>query len=421
LQKFLFMNSRFLIILVVLLVLDVYFFQSISTLLKNSSASRRATVTYIYWGFTVFSVLLLLINFAYPFREWNQYIRIYVVAVVIGAMICKLVGSTFLLIDDVIRLVRWIASYIVPSTAPDPAHPHSISRLKFMSQVSVVMAALPYLSLIYGMFKSGFDIRVKKIQLTLGNLPDSFNGLRIVQISDIHCGSFTSTAHFENAVRIINEQKPDVIFFTGDLVNDVASETDKFHEPFSKISAPMGVYSTLGNHDYADYVSWDNPQDKVKNLEILKSKHKDFGWKLLMNEHVALQKGEDKIALIGIENWGARGFTKYGDLKKAHAGTQNYPVKLLLSHDPSHWEAQVLKEYPDIDAAFAGHTHGMQFGIEIPGFKWSPVQYVYKQWAGLYQRGNQYLYVNRGLGFIGYPGRVGILPEITVFDLSNKA
>jgi uncharacterized protein len=421
LQKFLFMNSRFLIILVVLLVLDVYFFQSISTLLKNSSASRRATVTYIYWGFTVFSVLLLLINFAYPFREWNQYIRIYVVAVVIGAMICKLVGSTFLLIDDVIRLFRWIASYIVPSTAPDPAHPHSISRLKFMSQVAVVMAALPYLSLIYGMFKSGFDIRVKKIQLTLGNLPDSFNGLRIVQISDIHCGSFTSTAHFENAVRIINEQKPDVIFFTGDLVNDVASETDKFHETFSKISAPMGVYSTLGNHDYADYVSWDNPQDKAKNLEILKSKHKDYGWKLLMNEHVALQKGEDKIALIGIENWGARGFTKYGDLKKAHAGTQNYPVKLLLSHDPSHWEAQVLKEYPDIDAAFAGHTHGMQFGIEIPGFKWSPVQYVYKQWAGLYQRGNQYLYVNRGLGFIGYPGRVGILPEITVFDLSNKA
>lgn len=419
-QKFLFMHNRFWLIIVLMLAIDLYFFQSISTLLRNSTPSRKATVTYIYWGFTIFSVSLLLINFIYPFREWNQYIRIYVVAFVVGALICKFVGSIFLLTDDVIRLFRWLGTYILPSTAPDPAHPHSISRLKFMSQVAVVMAGLPYISLIYGMIKSGYDIRIKNIKLNLANLPDAFNGLKIAQISDIHCGSFTTTQHFENAVKIINAQNPDVIFFTGDLVNDVAEETDKFLEVFSSIKAPMGVYSTLGNHDYGDYVQWDSAEEKANNLNTLKEKHKKFGWRLLLNEHVPLQKGEDKIALIGIENWGARGFTKYGDLKKAHAGTENYPVKLLLSHDPSHWEAQVLKEYPDIDAAFAGHTHGMQFGVEIPGFKWSPVQYFYKQWAGLYQQGNQYLYVNRGLGFIGYPGRVGILPEITVFELTNK-
>lgn len=415
------MNSRFLIILGVMLLIDVYFFQSLVTLLKNSNPSRRTTIYYIYWGFTIYSLSLLLINFIYPFREWNQYIRIYFVAFAAGAIICKFVGSLFLLTDDVIRLFRWIATYLAPSTAPDPAHPHSISRLKFISQVAVVMAAVPYLSLIYGMIKSGYDIRVKKIKIALSNLPESFNGLKIIQISDIHCGSFTSTHHFENAVKIINEQKADILFFTGDLVNDVATETDKFNEVFSKITAPMGVYSILGNHDYADYVTWDSAEEKSKNLENLKAKHKQYGWRLLLNEHVALQKGEDKIALIGIENWGARGFAKYGDLKKAHAGTQAYPVKLLLSHDPSHWEAQVLKDYPDIDAVFAGHTHGMQFGVEIPGFKWSPVQYIYKQWAGLYQQGKQYLYVNRGLGFIGYPGRVGILPEITLIELTNKA
>lgn len=420
-HKFLFMQQRFIVIIGVLLLIDFYFFQSILTLLKNSTPARKSTVISIYWGFTIFSVMLLLINFVYPFREWNQYIRIYVVAFVVGALICKIVGSVFLLADDVIRLARWIGTYLVPSSAPDPTHPHSISRIKFISQMALFMAAVPYLSLIYGMFKGGFDIKIKKTKLHLPNLPDAFNGLRIVQISDIHCGSFTTPTHFENAVQLINKEQPDLVFFTGDLVNDVATETEKFSATFSKIQAPMGVYSTLGNHDYGDYVSWDSEEEKAANFISLKQKHKDYGWRLLLNEHVALQKGDAKIALIGIENWGARGFTKYGDLKKAHSGTENYPVKLLLSHDPSHWEAEVLKKYNDIDVAFAGHTHGMQFGVEIPGFKWSPVQYIYKQWAGLYQHGNQYLYVNRGLGFIGYPGRVGILPEITVVELSNKA
>jgi predicted MPP superfamily phosphohydrolase len=215
------------------------------------------------------------------------------------------------------------------------------------------------------------------------------------------------------------QQKADIIFFTGDLVNNEATETEPFIEILSRVKAPMGVFSTLGNHDYGDYKTWESPEAKVKNLQDLKDIHAQLGWKLMMNEHVALKKGDDEIALIGIENWGGNlNFPKYGDMKKAHAGTEKYPVKLLLSHDPSHWEMQVRKDYKDVDITFSGHTHGFQFGIEIPGWiKWSPSQFVYKQWAGLYQQGDQKLYVNRGFGFLGYPGRVGIMPEITVLEL----
>ena len=214
-------------------------------------------------------------------------------------------------------------------------------------------------------------------------------------------------------------EKPDVILFTGDLVNNTTDEMDDYVEVFNKLKAPLGVYSTLGNHDYGDYQQWESPDHKKANLEKMKEVQTALGWRLLMNEHVSLQRGDDKVALIGIENWSAKArFPKYGNLEKAHAGSDTYPFKILMSHDPSHWKAEVLEKYPDIDLMLAGHTHGMQFGVEIPGFKWSPVQYVYKEWAGLYAQANQKLYVNRGFGFIGYPGRVGILPEITVLELS---
>jgi predicted MPP superfamily phosphohydrolase len=215
------------------------------------------------------------------------------------------------------------------------------------------------------------------------------------------------------------ELQPDIIFFTGDLVNNVADEMDELKTVFSKLAAPLGVYSILGNHDYGDYVQWESAQAKVANLEKLKTVHKEMGWRLLLNEHVGIEKDGQSIALIGIENWGARAnFSKYGDLSAAYKGAENYPFKILLSHDPSHWEAEVCRDYKDIDLVFSGHTHGMQFGLEIPGFRWSPVQYVYKQWAGLYRKDQQKLYVNRGFGFLGYPGRVGILPEITYLELT---
>jgi predicted MPP superfamily phosphohydrolase len=241
----------------------------------------------------------------------------------------------------------------------------------------------------------------------------------VVHISDIHCGSFTDKEAVVRGVEMVMAQKPDLILFTGDLVNNIADEMDDYMDVFNRLNAPLGVYSTLGNHDYGDYSHWDTEEEKVANLEKLKSIHGTLGWRLLMNEHVALERDGERIALIGVENWSSKArFPKHGNLEKAHAGTKDFPFKILMSHDPSHWDAQVRKFYPDIDLMLAGHTHGMQFGIEIPGIRWSPVQYVYKQWAGLYERGRQKLYVNRGFGFIGYPGRVGILPEITVFELA---
>jgi hypothetical protein len=247
----------------------------------------------------------------------------------------------------------------------------------------------------------------------------AFRGLRIVQLSDIHSGSFTDPDAVHKGIQKVLDLKPDLILFTGDLVNNEASEMKNYSDMFATLKAPMGVFSTLGNHDYGDYVQWPSAAAKKQNLEMLKQVHAGMGWRLMMNEHVMLERGGEQIALIGIENWSAKArFPKYGDLPAAYAGAGAAPFKILMSHDPSHWDAQVVPQFPDIDLMLAGHTHGMQFGVELPWLKWSPVQYVYKQWAGLYQQGKQKLYVNRGFGFIGYPGRVGILPEITLIELT---
>lgn len=415
------LSIRVFIIGLLLLLVDWYFYQAIITVLKESSAFRKSASAYIYWGFTIFTFLLFLTPSFISLADWPKYIRVYLFALVIMVAVSKIIGSLFLATDDIIRLFRWVGSYFTTKTEIVVENAHSISRLKFLSQIALGMTALPLAGFIYGMVRGAFDYKVHPIKVTLPNLPSSFNGLKIIQISDIHSGSFVSTAHLEEAVKIIEREKPDLIFFTGDLVNDRASETDLYIEVLSKIKAPLGVFSTLGNHDYGDYVSWGSPEAKAENLNNLKNVHAQVGWKLLMNEHIPIKIGEDEIAIIGIENWGGSfHFPKYGDLKKAHSGTEKYPVKLLLSHDPSHWDLQVKEDYKDIDITFSGHTHGGQFGIEIPGFRWSPSQYAYKQWAGLYSHQDQHLYVNRGLGFLGYPGRVGISPEITVMELYNS-
>src|SRR6202012_3214710 len=242
---------------------------------------------------------------------------------------------------------------------------------------------------------------------------------KIVQLSDIHSGSFTNRAAVNRGIDRVLAEKPDLILFTGDLVNDTAAEMTDYKEVFARLQAPMGVFSTLGNHDYGDYVWWASPELKAANLEQLKQIQRDMGWRLLVNEHLALEREGQQIALIGIENWSAKArFPKYGKMSQAYAGTEKYPFKILMSHDPSHWDAEVRPHYPDIDLTLAGHTHGMQFGVELPWLKWSPVQYIYNEWAGLYEKDRQKLYVNRGFGFIGYPGRVGVLPEITVIELA---
>ncbi len=286
-------------------------------------------------------------------------------------------------------------------------------------KTALIAGAVPLVAFTYGIVSGAHDYRIRRIRLSLKNLPSGFDGMKIAQLSDIHSGSFFNKVAVKGGVDMLLREKPDVVFFTGDLVNNTADEVENYIDIFNKVKAPLGVYSTLGNHDYGDYVNWPNAQAKTKNLNNLKAAHKLLGWDLLMDENRILEQNGDKIALVGIQNWGSGRWPKYGNLEKARQGTEDSPVKLLLSHDPSHWDAQVKPQFSDIDVMFAGHTHGMQFGVEIGNVRWSPSQYVYKQWAGLYQEGEQYLYVNRGYGYLGYPGRVGILPEITIFELKK--
>jgi hypothetical protein len=318
-----------------------------------------------------------------------------------------------LLIDDLRRLTVWVAQRV----NGDPNF--DIGRSKFLSKMGVFLGAIPFFTLSYGILRNPY--RYKLFQQTIGikGLSPKLAGLKIVQISDIHSGSFTFKDPVKNAIDIINAQKPDLVFFTGDLVNDHADEMADYMDVFDKIEAKYGVYSVLGNHDYGDYHPWKNEEEQAANLEKLKGIHKKLGWDLLMNEHRILDINDEKVAVIGVENYSALPqFPKMGRLADAHKGSDGVNVKLLLSHDPSHWDFQIVPEFKDIHVTFSGHTHGFQFGVEIPGWiKWSPAQFMYKQWAGLYQQGEQFLYVNRGLGFLGYPGRVGILPEVTLIDL----
>jgi hypothetical protein len=297
---------------------------------------------------------------------------------------------------------------------------NGIPRSAFLRQAALLVGGLSVVGFTAGI-ANRYRYRVRKVKLAIDKLPPAFRGLKIVQISDIHTGSFDDHRAVEQGIERVLHQNPDIILFTGDLVNNVADEVDeRFMKIYSRLKAPMGVYSTLGNHDYGDYVQWPSADAKKENLDRLKQKHSEAGWRLLMNEHVVLQRGEDKIALIGIENWSAKAnFPKYGDMQAAYAGLdeKNVPFKILLSHDPSHWRAEVLEKFKNVQLMLSGHTHGMQFGVDSKWFKWSPVQYVYDEWAGLYQEGDQYLYVNRGFGFLGYPGRLGVLPEITVIEL----
>jgi hypothetical protein len=339
--------------------------------------------------------------------------------------ISKILGSVFLLVDDVIRIFRW--GFQFATTINEPEKREGISRLKFLAYVSATFFTVPFVALFYGAVRGAFRYKTHTVKISFPNLPDAFDGLKIVQISDIHTGSFADdSSHLSFAFDKVLELKPDIIFFTGDLVNDSVRETDGYLPVYQKLKAPMGVYSILGNHDYGDYIEWPDQESKRNNLAELKKVHKEAGWKLMMNEHVVLEKNGQQIALLGIENWGGNlHFPKYGRMQDAHEGTDKYDFKILLSHDPSHWNKQVKADYKDVDLTLSGHTHGFQFGIEIPGFKWSPVQYVYPQWAGLYKHGKQFLYVNRGLGCVGrekvsiYKGRVGIWPEITFMELKK--
>lgn len=413
------MLLRFLIFFAILLLIDIYFFQAVRTITAEWSGLKQTWINRIYWGITGFSIVFGVFSFLTWQNPWfSKYIYLYVFCLIFIVVVSKVAGSLILLIDDLQRLFRWLAGFMNLGIQAGSGTSEGISRAKFLSYSALGVAALPFTTMIYGMVKTAFDFTIRRKKIALANLPSAFEGLKIVQISDVHSGSFMNGHAFEKAVSMIMEEKPDVIFFTGDLVNDRSSEAERFIEIWKNLSAPLGVFSILGNHDYGDYVVWDTEEEKAANLTRLCEIHKEMGWDLMRNEHRILEKDGQQIGLLGVENWGgALRFPKKGDIPKAKAGMPEVPVKLLLSHDPSHWEAQVRPDHKDIDMTFSGHTHGFQFGIEIPGFKWSPSQYVYRQWAGLYSEDHQHIYVNRGLGFLGYLGRVGIKPEITVIEL----
>jgi len=407
------------IIAVIMLLLDVYVYQAIKTVNQNSSEKVRLITQYIYWFIALFT-LICLISLPYvQFLQTNKIFRNYVFAILVGLFLAKMIGSVFFLVDDIRRLFMWIVGKIAASKEVHVTEDITgISRSAFLSWMGLGVGGSLFGTLLYG-FSNKYNYQVRKVALSFPNLPAAFKGLKIVHISDVHSGSFNNKEAVQKGIDLILQQQADLILFTGDLVNDRHEEMLDYTSLFSQLKAPLGVYSTLGNHDYGDYVAWPSAEAKKENLTKLIELQKQMGWRLLMNEHVVFEKENQKIALLGIENFGAKGrFPKYGKMQLAYPGTEKIPFKILMSHDPSHWDYQVKKEYKDIDLMLSGHTHGMQFGLENPYFKWSPVQWIYKQWAGLYEDNNQKLYVNRGFGFIGYPGRIGIMPEITVLELS---
>jgi predicted MPP superfamily phosphohydrolase len=401
-----------------MVLLDLYVFQIIKTVSHGSHRTR----TIIFTSYWIISITALVILFILPLLHLDNYskgVRSTVFAVIIGLFLAKLIAAVFFLVDDIRRGIQWlVGKTFFRNTEGEQIEEERISRSLFLSWLGLGIGGTLFGSLLWG-FSNKYNYKVKKVKLKYSNLPASFKGLKVVQISDIHSGSFTDKFAVQKGVEKVLQLNPDLIFFTGDLVNNKSDEMENYMDVFNQLKAPMGIYSTLGNHDYGDYAQWPSKEAKKQNLEHLKQVHAQLGWRLMMNENILLERNGEQIAVIGVENWSSKArFPKYGDLAKAYAGTENIPFKILLSHDPSHWDGEVRPKYGNIDLMLAGHTHGMQFGVEIPWLKWSPVQYVYKQWAGLYEEGRQKLYVNRGFGFIGYPGRVGILPEITLFELA---
>lgn len=411
------MLTRFFILLFILLLVDLYVFQGVRFLVAQRAPSTQRITVLIYWAIALFGYGVMLTGQWIDWHTWPRVFRTYAFAIVVIFYLSKIIFSLFLATDDILRVFRWGASKLFSSG--DVTVAGGISRYQFLVRLGFVVGSIPLLSMLYGMTGGAYRYQVKRVRLKLPNLPPGFEGLRAVQISDIHTGSFLDRKPLERAVELIQNESPDIIFFTGDLVNDRHEEAVEHRDALSRLKAPLGVHSILGNHDYGDYFRWKTQAEKADNLEKLKRLHADFGWNLLLNEHTFIERNGDRIGLLGVENWSARAnFSRYGDLGKALNGFTPAPVNILLSHDPSHWKAEVVNHL-FIDLTLSGHTHGFQFGVEIPGFRWSPVQYVYKEWADLYDAGRQHLYVNRGLGFLGYPGRVGILPEITVFEFSR--
>ncbi|RLD59762.1 MAG: metallophosphoesterase [Bacteroidetes bacterium] len=408
-----------------LFLFDLYLFLSYLPTIKKWKKSLSIVVSLLYWFPAILVVSIIITSFWYHFMEWDRAFRVMFVGIIFVGYMAKLVPIIFLFIADLLRLIRYISK---PKSKQEvKSFGRKMPRSEFLKKSGLVVGGLMFSGLFWGMVKWVYDFKIWRETVNLPDLPPSFSGFRIVQFTDIHLGGWVLKHELEEAVEEMNSLNPDIIVFTGDLVNYRTDEAFEFTNILKKLKAKQGVYAILGNHDYGDYTKWPSKEAKEENMQQLYDFYEEVGWKLLRNENVHLKRGSDEIALLGVENWGSlKRFPKYGDLDKAIAGAEDIPVKILLSHDPTHWQHKVSQFQYTINLTLAGHTHGGQFGFEFPGMRWSPVQYAYKLWAGMYHKENsttgdkQHLYVNRGIGTIGYPGRVGILPEITLIELQAK-
>lgn len=405
--------------LIILVAIDIYAYQAIRIATAKLQTILRYLLRGLFWSITAFTVFIII--WVNTVGIANEKTKQWIIVVLGIVYFSKLFLVATLIIDDIrrgIHFTRW--HFNQKKEVEKDTSGKRISRSEFFARAALISWTIPVVPLSFGIISGAHNFQVRRSKVFLPNLPASFDGLTIGQVSDIHTGSLFNRTAIRGGVDMLLNEHPDIIFFTGDLVNIETKEVNDYINIFDKLKAPLGVYSVLGNHDYGNYRQWPSPESKSKNMQEMLEAHRLMGYRLLMNEHKMLEQNGDKIAIIGVENWGIGPplrFPKYGKLKEAHAGTEEAEVKILLSHDPTHWDAQIRPEFPDIDITFAGHTHGYQMGINIGDYSWSPAKYRFKQWAGLYQENNQFIYVNCGFGCVGYPGRIGMPPELTIIEL----
>jgi predicted MPP superfamily phosphohydrolase len=400
-----------------LFLMDWYVFQGIKSLTANfQSSPLKQGIRWAHWLISLGLPLTIAVMYVKSGRM-NPYFM-FTGSLFITMLITKAAFVAILMGGDLYRLaeggINWLADHTVGGEGN-----FMPGRRKFVSQLALGVAAIPFTSFLYGITKGKYLFKVHRHTLWFDDLPQAFDGFKITQISDVHAGSFDDMDAVRRGVEMINAQQSDLFVFTGDLVNSMASEFDRWVDVFKEIKTPHGQFSILGNHDYGDYHAWPNAEAKMANLEQLKKHHAAAGFRLLLDENVEIEKDGEKISLLGVENWGI-GFGQRGNLRKALAGVSPENFKVLLSHDPSHWDNEVKNYDQHVHLTLSGHTHGMQMGVEIPGLRWSPVKYRYPKWAGVYEEAGKYINVNRGFGYLGFAGRVGIWPEITVLELKRK-
>ncbi len=403
---------RWIIFLVFVIILEIYAFQAFRMLIKSKWF-------FIFYYVTSAIALTYIVYQLYHFdRSVGQTSKtMMTMGLLLLLYVPKLLLTFILFGEDVVRFISGLFS-LATKSGSDNFLPE---RRRFVSQIALGVAAIPFASFLYGITIGKYNFKVIKQTLFFPDLPEAFDGTTITHISDVHSGSFDDADKIQYAIDLINEQNSDLVLFTGDIVNTHATEMDPWIETFKGIHNPkFGKFSILGNHDYGEYVDWNSKAEKQANFEAIKDLHRKIDFKLLVNEHVKIENSNQELVIVGVENWG-RKFGERGDLNLASQGLTKEDFKIVMSHDPSHWDEKIQHDEKHYHLTLSGHTHGFQFGIEIPGwFKWSPVQYVYKQWAGLYENVGRYVYVNRGFGFHAYPGRVGIMPEITVIQLKKE-